>query len=331
MAFVRRAAPHLLQRVQQGLSNLELIYTPHSTWPLPHAHAGLVQHYNPKAPLRVSILDSSFNPPTLAHLALANSCRIDGTPQFSTEERKEKEISTLAYDAKLLLLSVKNADKTLKPGDATYSQRLEMMSLLMDDMKPDFVHFPTTTPDSCGLSQAELANVAIAITDEPTFVGKSQVLRTFFEHRISQSQFSHEDTATQNLELTFLVGFDTLERLFSPRYYASETAMMASLHKFFSPSPEGDNARLVSARRIMTHSNGTASNEEDPLLRAKLFMDAGRIAVVDIGDDISTYSSTTVRRSLNNVGLEQDTLWRKLVTQRVANYIVDNKLYQPGP
>ncbi|KAF4614076.1 hypothetical protein D9613_007927 [Agrocybe pediades] len=326
MAGVRRVAPHLLQRVQQGLSNLELIHTPHSTWPLPHGNH--VQQYNPRRPLRVSILDSSFNPPTLAHLALANSCRVEGDSFYRTGE--PKELSAPAYDAKLLLLSVKNADKTLKPGDASYLQRLVMMSLLINDLKPDSGDLPITTPDSSNLTPGQLANVAIAIIDEPTFVGKSEAFRAFLKHRFCQPQFTQQDIAIDSVELSFLVGLDTLERLFSPRYYPSETDMMSKLHKFLSPSPEGDNARIVSARRTMTQSD-IIQPKDNSLERAKPFMEAGRIAVIDIGRDISTYSSTTVRRSLNSVGLSGDSVWRKLVTKSVADYILENELYQAGP
>ncbi|SJL09787.1 uncharacterized protein ARMOST_13168 [Armillaria ostoyae] len=59
---------------------------------------------------KVLILDSSFNPPTLAHLALAR-CGND-------------------YDARILMLSTTNADKKLAPGDATLAQRQSMMALL---------------------------------------------------------------------------------------------------------------------------------------------------------------------------------------------------------
>src|ERR1700694_3681385 len=57
------------------------------------------------------ILDSSFNPPTKAHLALAMSS--------ATPSKK----STV-----LLLLAIQNADKQPKP--ATFDHRLAMMDLL---------------------------------------------------------------------------------------------------------------------------------------------------------------------------------------------------------
>lgn len=111
--------------------------------------------YKRAQPLRISILDSSFNPPTRAHLALAQSkppkrIFVPGTERQSnvssttvkprrpsagsgdavvTQERKP-EYNEDDYDARLLLLSVRNVDKTLKPGDATFVQRVEMMSQL---------------------------------------------------------------------------------------------------------------------------------------------------------------------------------------------------------
>ncbi|KDR78828.1 hypothetical protein GALMADRAFT_63984 [Galerina marginata CBS 339.88] len=323
MATVRQAAPRLLQRVQQCHSKFELIYAPHPTWPLPHPK--FVQPDNTPRPLRISVLDSSFNPPTLAHLALANSRR----SQSLTTDGHAPKATQLFYDAKLLLLSVKNADKTLKPGDATYQQRLEMMDLLASDVQADAdqsASLSTSTSDA--LSPVERANVAIAIIDEPTFVGKSATLLTFLRRRLST--LNPPLKTLGDIELTFIVGLDTLERLFSPRYYPSETAMMTSLRKFFSPGPDGDNSRIISAQRIMRPPFSSQAQESDPLSLAKEFIDSGRIAIIDLGDQISTYSSTTVRRSRNSVGSGQDSLWRKLVTKPVAEYIVEQHLYQDG-
>ena len=86
----------LLQRVQRGLSTLELVHTSHLRWPLPTTPG---PHLAPT--LHISVLDSSFNPPTNAHAALARA------PLDALGEQP---------DATLLLLSVTNADKAPKPG-----------------------------------------------------------------------------------------------------------------------------------------------------------------------------------------------------------------------
>jgi nicotinamide-nucleotide adenylyltransferase len=273
--------------------------------------------------LRLSILDASFNPPTRAHLGLANS-------RWSPPTAEEDSGSKNHYDAKLLLLSVKNADKTLKPGDATYLQRLEMMALLLNHIRPD-------TPTSCMTLEEENslnANVAVAIIDEPTFVGKSATLLAHLRDRFAAAQIEQE------VELSFLVGMDTLERLFSPRYYASEEAMISSLRKFFSPAPEGDNSRIVCARRasvpISQSSSSFPSNQPNAnkeLTLAQEFINSGRILVIDMGDELSTYSSTSVRRAVSSLGVvDHDqsgaSAWRKLVTKDIADYIVRERLYE---
>ena len=293
MSTVRKSASLLLQRLQQGISvpPVELIYTPHSRWPLPYSQT--IQQ-NSNRSLRISILDSSFNPPTLAHLALANSPR----PSYRDD--------TCGYDAKLLLLSVKNADKSLKAGDATYQQRLEMMLLLSKDVIA---------------SQREAANVAIAIIDKPTFVQKSSALLNFLQRRL---------TTPLPLELTFLVGLDTLERLFSPRYYTSESDMMASLRQFLSAAPEGDNSRIVCAKRVSSPAEAAQTSEDIPSL-AKEFRESDRIVIIDIGDIVNRYSSSAIRSSIGRFGLgqtvDQDGGWKSMVTREIADYIVEQQLY----
>ena len=309
MSTVRKSAPLLLQRLQQGISvpPVELIYTPHSRWPLPHSQT-IQQH--PTRSLRISILDSSFNPPTLAHLALANSPR----PSYRDDDEQNSETqdtSSCGYDAKLFLLSVKNADKSLKAGDATYQQRLEMMLLLSKDVIA---------------SQHEAANVAIAIIDKPTFVGKSSALLDFLQRRL---------TTPLQLELTFLVGLDTLERLFSPRYYTSETDMMASLRQFLSAAPQGDNSRIVCAKRVSSPA-GVAQSIESPenissLALAKEFRESDRIVVIDIGNIVNRYSSSAIRSAIGRLGfgqtVDQDGGWKSMVTREIAYYIVEQRLY----
>ncbi|KAH8117928.1 hypothetical protein DFH11DRAFT_1808453 [Phellopilus nigrolimitatus] len=165
-----------------------------------------------KAGLRIAILDSSFNPPTLAHLALARSARHSHDDDHSP------------CDARLLLLSVRNADKALKAGDASYEQRLEMMKLLAEELEDQL-----SSP-----GKQESGNVAVAIIDEPTFVRKSAVLHQFLQDRVASLKSDSSEqvdavlssprptsspTLVPQIKLDFLMGFDTLERFLAPRYY----------------------------------------------------------------------------------------------------------------
>ena len=133
---------------------------------------------------RVCILDSSFNPPHLGHYALI-------------EESLTKNYDNIPITNKvvLLLLSVKNADK-LHPKPESFDKRLDMMYLMAN-----------------GLSKKYPVNIAIGLTNHAKFVDKSLSVLNY----IKETQNHHQE---RNLiKLTFLVGFDTLIRIFDPKYY----------------------------------------------------------------------------------------------------------------
>ncbi|KAL0953241.1 hypothetical protein HGRIS_004494 [Hohenbuehelia grisea] len=422
--LTRSSISSLLQHIQSGMANppIGLVYTSHDRWPLPPSR----QRSAPPCPkrLRISVLDSSFNPPTLAHLALANHPR----PRFASSDDDNKHSENEHYpdyDAKLLLLSVRNADKTLKPTDASFMQRIEMMMLLTDSIvaHPSLEHgtpFSGQPQNWASTAQGPQdthvteANVAVAIIDEPTFVGKSSALLTFLRDRLASletllsgaaptppttagSPQSAEPRAP-DIELTFLVGIDTLERLFVPKYYASsdptatpEENMLIALRKFMSSQPGGDNARVVCARRIptstpslpprpsaqsasfdikpssttlVTPSGASASphaREEplssvlesgsmpsDQLQQARMgpeqsieflqeFISSGRVAMIDIGENEQTFSSSAVREmiSVSSSGRNPDephwrsehAAWRQVVPEQVAQYVLAEGLY----
>lgn len=109
MGFLRDALAAVLH--SSAPSPFQLVFSSHPAWPRPAPHppttgqqGGLLSR---RRELRISCLDSSFNPPTLAHRALATASY--------TEAGDDGE-----YDAHLLLLSVKNVDKVLSSGDANY-------------------------------------------------------------------------------------------------------------------------------------------------------------------------------------------------------------------
>ncbi|KAI9061071.1 Nucleotidylyl transferase [Trametes sanguinea] len=308
----------LLKRIQQGLSVVELVHTSHPRWPLPpHPHAF------PSPTLHVSVLDSSFNPPTLAHLALANTL----PPPTPAEEASTP--TARDFDARLLLLSVRNADKQLKPGDATYEQRVEMMILLARDLARSHARSIPAARDALSEAAPHEPNVAVAIIDEPTFVGKSTILRDFLSKRILEilgptevaSAFPNIPPPTP--KLTFLMGTDTIVRLFAPRYYAEEQFMVAALRRFLSP--EGDDSRIICARRV---SRGVPRAEEERIEVemsefARKIIPVRKLSFVDIGERECTYSSSEVRESL----AKGDERWKDMVTPSIVEYITSKKLY----
>lgn len=312
----------LINRVRAGESAVELVWSSHERWPLPRVSGG--------DDLRVAILDSSFNPPTRAHLALATA-PYPTLLQPWTSALQESRNS--AYDATLLLLSVRNADKQLAPGDASYVQRLEMMILLAQDIV--LGRGRLVNNDTPGLTR-EYDNVAVAIIDEPTFVGKSRSLLQFLRHHLSRlfeasagvvPSPADNDTPATMLRtvlprLAFLVGVDTLERLFAPRYYMSEDAMLAALRNFFSS--DGDNARVVCARRNLSEAMRKEVEDDDIVPgAAQEFVGTNHVTLIDIGDFEKTISSTKNRLSLKT----GDSVWRSMVHPSVAEYILEHGLY----
>jgi nicotinamide-nucleotide adenylyltransferase len=167
---ITSAISSAIEKVQQQVISAALVYKSHERWPLPPTQS------LPKIPLRISILDSSFNPPTLAHLALANAPN-----PFSP---------AADYDAKLLLLSVRNADKSPQEGDATLSQRIQMMSLLAARIHHNSL---SSTP-----------NVAVGLANEPTFVAKSSALRRFLDEHLAK--LTPGPLCAVPVQLTFLMG-----------------------------------------------------------------------------------------------------------------------------
>ncbi|KAF9267935.1 Nucleotidylyl transferase, partial [Marasmius fiardii PR-910] len=280
---------------------VELVFTSNPTWPHPRVSL-------PRRPLQISVLDSSFNPPTVAHLALANARR----PRYHSID----ESNAHDYDAKLLLLSVRNADKQLKSTDATYSQRLEMMIRLAQEL--------VTTDEGEGDVPKKHENVAVAIVDEPTFVGKSNLLQKFLKGRTNHPQ---------EFRLTFLLGFDTLERFFAPRYYASNSTpdpveaklqMYTSLESFFAPFR--DNSRIVCARRKCPPFDPTipyslSTTIWDFLTSRSLPFEL--VKVIDIGQNVWAVSSSDVRNAIG----QRDERWKALVPPLVQEFLETENPY----
>ncbi|OBA18030.1 Nucleotidylyl transferase [Metschnikowia bicuspidata var. bicuspidata NRRL YB-4993] len=148
---------------------------------------------------RILVLDSSFNPPHMAHFTLAK----EAIDHDFGDARAHPELSELPKML-LLLLSVKNADKVV-PKPALFDHRLAMMHRM-----------------ASSLESLELP-VAIGLTKHAKFADKSAAI---------QAHCSVEPQANYaSARLTFLLGFDTLIRVLDPKYYAP-ASLVDSLNDF---------------------------------------------------------------------------------------------------
>lgn len=149
-------------------------------------------------PKTLYVLDSSFNPPTLAHLRIAASALTEdtGTPP--------KRL--------LLLLATQNADKPSKP--ASFEDRLVMMTLFAQDLRSHLQASQNISVDH------EVPPVDIGVTKKPYFHDKAAAIT---------ASYTYPGTTEQ----VHLTGFDTLIRIFNPKYYPPDHTL-ASLEPFLS-------------------------------------------------------------------------------------------------
>ncbi|ETS77464.1 hypothetical protein PFICI_11338 [Pestalotiopsis fici W106-1] len=297
------------------------------------------QHGPPRTLL---VLDSSFNPPTLAHQAMALSAlqqqqqQREGFREGRGEEEQEEQLAT-SKSRVLLLLAINNADKAPKP--AAFPQRLAMMYVFAMDLlsalrevgkDEDDLHNATTmTPSSAGSRGVE---IDLAVTTEPYFHSKSGAIAAdpFFSSSSSTSSSPSPPGQTAAMEQVYLTGFDTLIRIFDGKYYP-DNSMRRVLDPFLA------RARLRVTMRPDADWGGAAEQRAylDDLKSGRLEAAGGRrewadrVDLVEGGGDsrqnaAPVISSTKVRdavQSENWDGLGQ------LVSSGVADWIRREGLY----
>ncbi|PQE26760.1 hypothetical protein CJF31_00003453 [Rutstroemia sp. NJR-2017a BVV2] len=147
-------------------------------------------------PLTLYILDSSFNPPTLAHMHLCLSALHSHRPSPTSPPPRL-----------LLLLSTLNADKGSGHPSTTLPQRLVGIEEFAKDL-----HSTLTSPSSSNSMTSSPPDqdiaIDIALTTQPFFHQKS--------HSISTTPSPYPDKTTH----IHLTGFDTLIRVLNPKYYS---------------------------------------------------------------------------------------------------------------
>lgn len=199
------------------------------------------------------VLDSSFNPPTIAHMAMATSAVEDVQMQRDialTLKGGEGARHGGSDEIRLLLLlAVNNADKAPKP--ASFEHRLLLMRSFATDIQRAWRRAQEQRHDG-GQQQLSLVDelpVDIGLTTYPYFHDKSAAIARAAEYDFTTSPASSTSPTTQQI---FLAGYDTLIRIFNPKYYSppvpeegvipqnedkvhgDKTPMQISLDPFFS-------------------------------------------------------------------------------------------------
>lgn len=141
-------------------------------------------------PAVLYVLDSSFNPPTLAHLRIASS---------GLQEKPDVPARLL------LLLATQNADKPAKP--ASFEDRLVMMELFARDLLSQQQQQQQQRQQQQEVVQ--FPQIDIGVTRKPYFVDKAV-------------EIGSAGIYSPSLEQVHITGYDTLIRIFNPKYYPPE-------------------------------------------------------------------------------------------------------------
>jgi nicotinamide-nucleotide adenylyltransferase len=256
-----------------------------------------ILHSTPSAshppPKTLYILDSSFNPPTVAHLRIATSALLTDSKPSPAPKRL------------LLLLATQNADKAPKP--APFEHRLAMMQLFASDLI-----------SSLSPSEAEALpglGVDIAVTKLPYFIDKSAA--------IEESGVYPKDA--QQVHLT---GFDTLIRILDPKYYDPKKKL-GVLEPFFTKNKlrvtyRTDDDWGVKAAQD-EYLDELVKGRRDVEGGKREWVTNGRIKMCEGKKDGEEVISSTKARSAAKKGDQE--LLAKLVTKGVAEWILTEGPY----
>lgn len=277
------------------------------------------------------VLDSSFNPPTLAHLRMAISAII-GSLNTSCLSLSP----SLQHSRLLLLLATQNADKPSKP--ALFEDRLVMMTLLAHDLRR---HLETSSyshsspfsnssfqetedqdqdqkiknkhaPTSTTITAINLP-IDIGVTTQPYFIDKAAAIE----------QSGAYLTTPEQVHLT---GYDTLIRIFNPKYYPPEHTLQPlepflTQHRLRVTMRPDDECGIEDQERYLLDL-AKGGREKDGAKREW----AERIQLVEErGAAVDVVSSTRARETASRGMAEELQL---LVPKNVADYALSRELYR---
>ncbi|KAL9604951.1 MAG: hypothetical protein Q9219_000139 [cf. Caloplaca sp. 3 TL-2023] len=262
----------------------------------------LVLHTVPQSPISPStppntlhVLDSSFNPPTRAHLRIALSALRSDAP-------KPQRL--------LLLLATQNADKV--PTPAPFDQRIAMMALFAQDILEEYSNTAKPTAVEDGLA------VDVGITKKPYFHDKAV--------SIEESGFYSKINAERQPQQVHLLGFDSLIRLLDTKYYPPD-------HTLEPVNALFERHRVRVTRRTEDNDKWGRIEEQDRYWEALAKGDrerergkkewAERIEMVE--GEGQAISSTRVRESAGKGDWENV---ERLVGPRIRDWIEQEGLYK---
>jgi nicotinamide-nucleotide adenylyltransferase len=244
---------------------------------------------HPTPPKTLYILDSSFNPPTLAHLRIAQTALLSDPIPSPSPKRL------------LLLLATQNADKAPKP--AAFEQRLVMMEIFASSLVSETEQ------------KVEGLGIDIGVTKLPYFADKAK--------SIEDSELYPSST-----QQVHLLGYDTLTRLLSTKYYPP-THTLQPLHPFLDKHRllvtyrADDDWGTKSEQDEYLRDIEKGKREGDGAKRE--WVSEGKIRMVEGRREGEEVISSTIVREAAKKG-DREAL-EKLVTKGVGEWGLEERLY----
>lgn len=187
----------LLKRIESSLSSFKSSNKSFSVLSSLSTSVGASRPSSESNAKSLFILDSSYNPPSRAHFALAYAAL---TGPAAQKEPKPQRL--------LLLFSTQNADKPAKP--ASFEQRVAMMGCLAEDLIAELKKS----------HKNETFDIDIGLTTLPYYVGKTQAIE------------SSEDFSSGPRQI-HIIGYDTVTRFLAPKYYPDHQPPLSALKPYF--------------------------------------------------------------------------------------------------
>ncbi|KAK5134248.1 hypothetical protein LTR08_006791 [Meristemomyces frigidus] len=247
------------------------------------------------SPKTLFILDSSFNPPSIAHRALAMSALKKSSSDSFTKPHRL-----------LLLFATMNADKA--PSAASFDQRLTLMTIFAADLLQSL----KAEADEYSVPPA----VDIGVTTVPYYTDKSAAIE-------SEGARWYPDEPKH----THLVGFDTLTRFFAAKYYPKFDPPFSALNPYFDAGHRlrvtlrpDDDFGSINEQRAFVERLGNGEMEKDGGKREW----ADQVELVEPNAKAGV-SSTKVRKAAKKAEWE---VVEELCTPGVAAYVKSEGLYQ---
>lgn len=247
-----------------------------------------------ESPRTLFILDSSFNPPSIAHRALA----------MSALQRKSSDAFPKPHRL-LLLFATMNADKA--PSAASFDQRLTLMTVFATDLIQSLE----------GQSEEySVVPVDIGVTTVPYYTDKSAAIE-------AEGAEWYPDKPKH----THLVGFDTLTRFFAAKYYPKFDPPFSALNPYFDAGHRlrvtlrpDDEYGSIEEQRAFVERLGKGEMEKDGGKPEW----AEQVELVPPNAKVGV-SSTKVRKAAKR---SDWTEVAELCTPGVSEYVRSEKLYE---